>query len=440
MEPHDSGGNAPDPRGVSIDGLPVETWIDVCLSDIHAAIEGLLPAMGTPGARDRIEELLGFTPRPELLSILRQVAAAPESSSLRMGLGRVLIALAILTRRELHALMEPRRLDPAFLRRQAATLPALAHRIQGLEEDIRTMQPAGGPSERERLRNLRVALIPPPSRLQGLAVLAARLEDLANSARREPVDPDLGLTPAEVGWLRAAVDPAAPEEDCAPRPLLDAVALRFGIRGELDLHYRGEGSRDRLTACAAACDVAMERIDVAALAAREESHAALVRRLVTVRQDLERLDRKLRAILRGSGARPQRAEEPAAESTLRYQRVAWAAAGTILALVVIGILVLPSGPGKGPALPLGIRMEQPPATVPAEFTRVEQRGEAVVAQITGRAWSRMSDEDRQQRVYGLGVMSFARDVREVWVVDEGGRELAKWFRGGSITLLEPDAP
>jgi hypothetical protein len=213
-----------------------------------------------------------------------------------------------------------------------------------------------------------------------------------------------------------------------------------GIRGELDAHYRGEGSHDRLTACAAARDVAVERIEAAERAAREVGHDALVRRLVSVREGLERLDRKLRAILRGSGARPQRVEEPAAASPLRYQRVAWAAAGTILALVVIGILVLPSGPGTGTALPLGIRMEQPPATVEAEFTRVEQRGEAVVAEIAGWAWSRMSDEDRQQRVYGLGVMSFARDVREVWVVDETGHELAKWFRGGSITLLEPDVP
>ena len=73
-----------------------------------------------------------------------------------------------------------------------------------------------------------------------------------------------------------------------------------------------------------------------------------------------------------------------------------------------------------------------------QFTQVVRDGGTLVAEISALAWKRMSSEERQERVYALGVMAFERGMDEVWIVDGNRKELAKWPRDGSIRILGPE--
>jgi hypothetical protein len=122
--------------------------------------------------------------------------------------------------------------------------------------------------------------------------------------------------------------------------------------------------------------------------------------------------------------------------------MAWVTAAGILAAVAVALLLLTRG--SAPPSPVeqvdevGDRSPSPEArkaAANAEFTRVDRDGSSMVAEITAWAWSRMTPEQRRERIYSLGVMAFGQGSREVWIVDEEQSELAKWSQGHSIRIL-----
>ena len=424
----------PAPGGVTVDGVPVGTWLDVCLSDIHAAIEASLPQMDGSRleARSLLERILGETPPPELLETLKQVAEAPEQSALRMGLGRLVIAMAILVRRELRVLSELDRLDPEMLRRQAETLPVLIHRVEGLENDIASMR-AEGSADAPRLRKLRVSLLPSIPRLQGFATLVRSVQHLTDAALQGTLAEAGRLSDAEVAWLEAAIGRGSQPESRAPRPLLDAIALRVRLEGDLDEHWRGGSVFTRLRQDIAAYDVAAERLGGEVTRARADGLASLTRRLTAVQQELLALHRKLVAILRDDRKRPR------ARARSRSR-----AAAFVTATAVFGVVAaITFGAMRRRAEPAA---EEPPSArrtadrprVELELVKVEREGDALVAEVHALPWRQLATEERHQQVYGLGMVAFSQGAREVRFVDERGRWLATWSQAESIEMLWPD--
>ena len=412
----------------SVDGLPIETWLDVCLSDIHAAVEVNLPRLVGSRLQDRdlLEGVLGYTPPPELQEALKLMAEAPERSALRMGLGRILIATAILVQRELCALTEPRRLEMEMLRRQAETVPALTRRVEALEADILAMRQEGS-ADADRLRKLRVSLIPSLPRLQGFATLVSRVLRLATAAIDGTLSTVEGLTPAEISWFEAATGRGTQQQPLVPRVLLDAVALRIGLQEDLERHWEGNGREGHLRSAAAAHDMVVERLR---RAVQDPGPDAMTGRLSAVQQELSPLHRKLSAILRGAGV-----SAPPPQAKVRRFRQLIAAALLLPALAALLFLLLRPAPDES-AGPTPAPAAETANAVPLEirFTSVEREGDALVAEILDVLWRRMTPEEQLERVLALRSVAERQGASQVRIIDGTHRELASWSRGGSIRI------
>jgi hypothetical protein len=181
----------------------------------------------------------------------------------------------------------------------------------------------------------------------------------------------------------------------------------------------------------AATDLVVERLQHEEARAHSEGHAGLARRLSAARRDLSELQRRLAVILRGGGSLARRRGAHGRARASRSTALLLAA----LVLTIAGALVL--APRQQASAPGGAVAPAAPGAGDAAFSRMERAGDVLVAEIPTLTWRRMSPEERQARVYSLGVMAFGQGVREVRVIDPDRQPLARWSRDGGLEILFP---
>jgi hypothetical protein len=432
--------------------------------------------------RRRLEEQLGFCARVETIQAIARIAEIGEASA--EELCRRLFPVHVIAIEAIHEFWNSLPLQKA-IRIGIEEIEWLREAVDNVEVESAAVQSQVGRDHTERLRQLRVALIPPIELLQAAEVLVPPFERLVSAATQgclEEEYPELSST--ERGMLNAATGPSSgllPD-----RATVDGIVLRVMISRHLDEATEfTEQLASRLLAAKVAYRQVSKRLQAACADLRQQGHterfdlADLVQkslfgtylRMARVLndgalepdadgqeetagirekiEDAEKAAEEVRAendlkekvvqeaVERSSQPEPEPTvpaaeDDPAVER--RRKRILFSVAGVMLVVAVATNVVL----FRSKAEPSRVPTEALSAVIPMKT--VMPVGELMYSEVSGWLWDRMSDEERREKVAEIGRNAMQQGFPAVYISDEERRALATWTQTEGVRLTDPEQP
>lgn len=432
--------------------------------------------------RRRLEDQLGFCARVETVQAIARIAEIEEPSA--EELCRRLFPVHVIAIETIREFWNSLPLQKA-IRPGIEQFEWLRETVDNVDVESASVQSQVGRDHTERLRQLRVALIPQVELLQAAEVLIPPIERLVSTATQGCLEEDYPeLSSTERGVLQAATGPSSglpPDratvdgivlrvlierhlaeateftEQLASRLLADKVAYRQVSKrlqaACADLRQQGHTERfdlaDRVQKSLFGTYLRMARVlNDGAL----ESDAGGQEEAAGIRQkidDAEKAAEEFRAendlkekvvqeaVERNSQPEPEPTapaaeHDPAAER--RRKRVLFSIAGVMLVVAVATNVVLFRGKKPSPLAPT----EALSAVMP--MSTVMPVGELMYSEVSGWLWDQMSDEERREKVAEIGRVAVQQGFPAVYISDEDRRALATWSQADGVRLTESAQP
>jgi hypothetical protein len=454
--------------------VPVESWE----SRMEAAARALIDIPSSRvELRRRLEEPLGFCARVETIQAIARVAELGDPSA--EELCRRLFPVHVIAIETIRDFWNCLPLQKA-IGRGIEEIEWLRDAVDQVDVESAAVQSEVSRDHTERLRELRVALIPPIELLQAAQVLIPPFERLVSAVTRGCLEEEFPeLSPVERGLLKAATGLCS--GPCPDRATVDGIVLRVWIERHLaeatefterlvarliadKIAYR-QVSKCLQTTCAELRQQGhTERFDLADRVQKSlfgtylrmarvlndgalEPNAGEQEQTATIREKIdaaERVAEEVRAendlkekvvqqaVERSSQpesepATPAAEHDPAAER--RRKRILFGIAGVMLVAAVANNVVF----YRDRALPTLVSTEALSAVMP--MSTVMPVGELMYTEVSGWLWDRMSDEERREKVAEIGRIAMQQGFPAVYISDEERRALATWSQSEGVRLI-----